>query len=224
MLKYISSAGLVKGERKYKDPFEFRLTFTPWGASNDLPPVKNDDALWGRVRLFELTHVFGPNQAKMLELETVESLQNLFIWIYGGREAYWNGGINKIPKPLQDAVGTWRDKTDWVGRFAEECLEKVEMQPGWSQADFDAECSTLKEMYEVNRWWREGQGISKFKHPLMPNFKEKLEKRGICQSAPDQRRRKIKSDRNSSKEHFMVDWRVKPEVMQEYLYGQGCQR
>jgi hypothetical protein len=153
----------------------------------------------------------------MLELETVEQLQNFFLWIYQGRESYWSGRINKIPQELQESLGIWKDRTDWVGRFIEECMEPVQMQEGWTQSDFDHACSTLKDTYNVNRWWREGQGISRYKHQLLINFKEKLEKKGIKQSTPDQRRRKVKGDPNSSKEHFLVGWRVKPEILGEYL-------
>lgn len=128
ILKQVCSTDPVRGEKKYKDPFDYEPTHTVVLYTNHLPKVRaSDEGTWRRLIVIPFNAVIeGTADVKNYSDFLAEHAGGYVLaWIIEGAKMAIEADYH-IPKPkvVEDAVAEYREMNDWLGHFLEECCEK----------------------------------------------------------------------------------------------------
>lgn len=138
ILKQLCSTDQIRGEKKFKDPFDFTPSHTVVLYTNHLPKVgASDDGTWRRL-------IVIPFHAK---IEGSSDIKNYADYLYehaGSAVMSWIiDGAKKViaheykikpPKVVADAIAEYRGMNDWLSQFMEDCCE---VQDGLEQKSGD---------------------------------------------------------------------------------------
>ena len=138
ILKQLCSTDQIRGEKKFKDPFDFTPSHTVVLYTNHLPKVgASDDGTWRRL-------IVIPFHAK---IEGSSDIKNYADYLYehaGSAVMSWIiDGAKKViaheykikpPKVVTDAIAEYRGMNDWLSQFMEDCCE---VQDGLEQKSGD---------------------------------------------------------------------------------------
>lgn len=127
VVKQLCSTDQIKGEKKYKDPFDFTPSHMLVLYTNHLPKVgAMDRGIWRRLIVipFNAT-ITGKNDIKNFSKHLQENAGGYILkWIIEGAKKAIDEGYNpKTPKVVEDAIGRYKSDSDWLGYFIEECCE-----------------------------------------------------------------------------------------------------
>lgn len=134
ILKQLCSTDQIRGEKKFKDPFDFTPSHTVVLYTNHLPKVgASDDGTWRRL-------IVIPFHAK---IEGSLDIKNYSDYLYehaGSAVMSWIiEGAQKViaheykikpPKVVADAISEYRGMNDWLSQFLEDCCE---VQDGYEE-------------------------------------------------------------------------------------------
>ena len=151
----------------HENSFDFRPQFKLYINTNHLPFI-NDMTVFSSNRLFIIPfdrHFNPEEQDKTLKLEFAkpEAQSAILNWLVEGYEMLCKEGL-KPPKPVVDATEAYRQESDKVQMFIDECLEP---KP-------DGELRT-KIVYAIYREWCIGNGLIA---ESVRNFNTSLQKYG----------------------------------------------
>lgn len=125
ILKQLCSTDQIRGEKKFKDPFDFTPSHTAVLYTNHLPKVSaSDDGTWRRL-------IVIPFHAK---IEGSSDIKNYADYLYnnaGPAVMSWIiEGARKVierefkidpPKVVANAIAEYRGMNDWLTHFLEDC-------------------------------------------------------------------------------------------------------
>jgi len=121
-VKDLTGADRIVARPLYRDPIEFEPTHKLWIYGNHKPTIRGtDEGIWRRIRLIPFT-VTIPNDEKDAHL--VEKLQaecdGILAWAVAGCLAWQREGLG-IPTAVAEATEAYRNESDRLGAFLEEC-------------------------------------------------------------------------------------------------------
>nr|DAX39015.1 MAG TPA: dsDNA helicase [Caudoviricetes sp.] len=126
-VKQLCSTDPIKGEKKYKEPFDFTPSHTLVLYTNHLPKVgAMDRGIWRRLIVIPFNAVISgagdiKNYAGHLQKHAG---QYALRWIIeGAQKAIAENYHLKRPKCVEDAINRYRSDSDWLAHFLEECCE-----------------------------------------------------------------------------------------------------
>lgn len=122
LLKWLTSTDLLKARYMRRDFFTFVPTHTFWLAVNRRPVIRGTDkAIWDRIRLvpFVVT-IPEKEQDRELEFKLREESSGILRWIVEGCVAWQHEGL-VAPEAVIEAGKDYREESDTLGRFLEEC-------------------------------------------------------------------------------------------------------
>ena len=147
ILKQLCSTDLIRGEKKFKDPFDFTPSHTAVLYTNHLPKVSaSDDGTWRRL-------IVIPFHAK---IEGSSDIKNYADYLYnnaGPAVMSWIiEGARKVierefkidpPKVVANAIAVYRGMNDWLTHFLEDCCvtgDGLEQKSGDLYQEYRAYC------------------------------------------------------------------------------------
>ena len=126
-VKQLCSTDPIKGEKKYKDPFDFVPSHTLVLYTNHLPKVgAMDRGIWRRLIVIPFNATISgasdiKNYAGYLQQNAG---QYVLKWIIeGAKKAISENYRMKRPKCVEDAISKYRSDSDWLAHFLEECCK-----------------------------------------------------------------------------------------------------
>mgnify|MGYP000881013270 CR=1 FL=1 len=126
-VKQLCSTDPIKGEKKYKDPFDFVPSHTLVLYTNHLPKVgAMDRGIWRRLIVIPFNATISgasdiKNYAGYLQQNAG---QYVLKWIIeGAKKAIAENYHLKRPKCVEDAISKYRSDSDWLAHFLEECCK-----------------------------------------------------------------------------------------------------
>ena len=147
ILKQLCSTDQIRGEKKFKDPFDFTPSHTAVLYTNHLPKVSaSDDGTWRRL-------IVIPFHAK---IEGSSDIKNYADYLYnnaGPAVMSWIiEGARKVierefkidpPKVVANAIAEYRGMNDWLTHFLEDCCvtdDGLEQKSGALYQEYRAYC------------------------------------------------------------------------------------
>ena len=102
--------------------FTIKPMFTLWITGNHKPVIRGtDDAIWRRVRLVPFTVTIPIEQRdRQLMSKLRAEMPGILNWAVAGLKRYLDQGL-EAPESVSKAVTEYRDDSDVLGRFLEEC-------------------------------------------------------------------------------------------------------
>ena len=127
ILKQLCSTDQVRGEKKFKDPFDFTPSHTVVLYTNYLPKVgASDDGTWRRLIVIPFhAKIEGSSDVKNYADYLYEhAAPSIMAWIIEGARKVIAGN-HKLKKPavVEKAIEQYRGMNDWMGIFLEECCD-----------------------------------------------------------------------------------------------------
>jgi P4 family phage/plasmid primase-like protien len=127
IIKQICSTDVVKGEKKYKDPFDFIPTHSIILFTNHLPKVSAmDDGIWRRLVVIPFNAKFeGKSDKKNYTNYLMEKAGGAILkWLIEGAKKAYDADFNTdTPAEVQAAIDKYRSDSDWFSHFVDECCE-----------------------------------------------------------------------------------------------------
>lgn len=127
IVKQLCSTDPIKGEKKYKDPFDFIPTHSLILYTNHLPKVgAMDEGIWRRLVVIPFNARFeGKSDIKNYTDHLLKHSGGYILkWlIEGAKKAYDRDFKIKTPPEVRAAIDKYRQDNDWFSHFLEECCE-----------------------------------------------------------------------------------------------------
>lgn len=127
-LKTLCSTDKIQAEKKYKAPFSFTPSHTVILYTNHLPKIgTSDSGTWSRIIVVPFLANF-----RGMKGEVKNYAEYLFdhcggavlTWIIeGARRFIANGYDIALPECVKQAIEEYRENSDWLSQFLEECCE-----------------------------------------------------------------------------------------------------
>jgi putative DNA primase/helicase len=124
LLKRLSGGGdKITASYKYRDEFEFVPTHKLWLATNHAPQLAaEDDALWRRIaRVPFNVRIPLEQQDERLQEKLKAEGPGILNWLFDGWKTYLDGGL-KLPAEVQEETDRYRDASDVVKDFLQDCV------------------------------------------------------------------------------------------------------
>lgn len=193
VFKELSGTQRIRGERKGVDEEEFEMRATVVIATNHLPQVTDtDNAIWRRLNMVEMPYRFtsspesdndiladpflSPESIACLSHED-EMLQAALHVLVEHAKRYIERGwqLPPLPERVEQANKRWREESDRIMMWAEECLEKCESNKFTLRDDlYDSYCAYVTSMgwrplarnawkqdIEAHPWFKESELVVK---------------------------------------------------------------
>lgn len=124
-LKAIVSGDEIDAERKYKPPYSFKPFVRLIGATNHLPRLLDlSDGFFRRAVVLKFNRRFTEaQQDKALPEKLAGELNGILAWSVAGLQRLRERGSFVIPSSSVAALDVYREESDPVKMFADECLE-----------------------------------------------------------------------------------------------------
>jgi putative DNA primase/helicase len=166
LVKSLTGQDTIAARFLYSEAFEFTPTFKLWLAANHKPVIRGTDhAIWRRVRLIPFT-VTIPDDKKdeTLKDKLLVELPGILRWAVDGCQQWLENGLNP-PDVVTVATKAYREESDILGSFLEECCE----------IGGGLEVSAT-ELYTAYRRWAHDNGQFELSHTA---FGRQIEERGF---------------------------------------------
>ena len=128
MVKQLCSTDRIKGEKKFKDEFDFTPSHTLVLYTNHLPKVAaGDDGFWRRVRVIPFLNKFeGKNDTKNFSEVLYEKCKGYILnWVIQGAKIVYDNKFHiDVPKVVLEACNQYKNDNDWLQQFINECCTK----------------------------------------------------------------------------------------------------
>ena len=127
IVKQLCSTDQIKGEKKYKDPFDFVPSHTLVLYTNHLPRIgAMDHGIWRRLIVIPFNATITGNKDIKNYAGYLQKNAGQYIlkWIIKGAEKAIKDNYHfDRPKCVKDAIDKYRSDNDWLTHFLEECCE-----------------------------------------------------------------------------------------------------
>lgn len=126
-IKQLCSTDKIKGEKKYKSPFDFVPSHTLVLYTNHLPKVgAMDRGIWRRLIVIPFNAIISGDSDIKNYATYLQKYAGQYVlkWIIeGARKAIKENYHFKRPKCVEDAINKYRSDNDWLTHFLDECCE-----------------------------------------------------------------------------------------------------
>lgn len=124
-VKKLCSTDQVKGEKKYKDPFDYTPSHTLVLYTNHLPKVGAiDNGTWRRLIVIPFDAKIKGTIKNYGDYLYENAGGAILKWIIEGAKKVIADDYNLVlPKKVKDAIDSYKENNDWFGGFLEECCE-----------------------------------------------------------------------------------------------------
>jgi P4 family phage/plasmid primase-like protien len=126
-VKKICSTDKIKGEKKYKDPFDFEPSHTVILFTNHLPRIgSTDTGTWRRLIVIPFNAVIeGKNDVKNYADYLLRHAGCAVLsWVIAGAQQYIKAGYRiEPPECVKRAIQQYRDANDWLSNYLSERCE-----------------------------------------------------------------------------------------------------
>jgi putative DNA primase/helicase len=127
LLKRITGGDPITSRTLYQRGVTWQPQCTLFVATNFLPRISgDDDALWRRAKVIEMTQQFGvpgrPENKHLAEEIYVQEASGILNWLLDGLRAYRERGLEE-PEGVRGAAETYRAEADPVAAFLAESVE-----------------------------------------------------------------------------------------------------
>lgn len=157
ILKQLCSTDQIRGEKKFKDPFDFTPSHTAVLYTNHLPKVSaSDDGTWRRL-------IVIPFHAKIEGSSDIKNYADYLFNNAGPAVMSWIiEGAKKVierefkiepPKVVANAIAEYRGMNDWLSHFLEDCCvtgDGLEQKSGDLYQEYRAYCLRTGEYVRNN--------------------------------------------------------------------------
>ena len=147
ILKQLCSTDQIRGEKKFKDPFDFTPSHTVVLYTNHLPKVgASDDGTWRRLIVIPFhAKIEGSSDIKNYADYLYEHAGSAVMgWIIeGAKKVIEHEYKIKPPKVVADAIAEYRGMNDWLSQFMEDCCDikdGLEQKSGDLYQEYRAYC------------------------------------------------------------------------------------
>jgi putative DNA primase/helicase len=170
LIKGMCGGDKIRARFMRQNSFEFQPRLKLWMATNHRPTIKDDSfAMWERVRLIPFEREFSalekdPQLASKLRKEA----PGIMAWaIEAAKEA---DREPPIPARVRAATECYREESDMLGDFLEECTTE------WTSSALPK-----KDLYDVYRRWTNGrcESFRKFNDRLKDRLESTRDKNGM---------------------------------------------
>jgi putative DNA primase/helicase len=119
---WITGGDRVRARRYYENSSEFDPTHKVWLATNHKPVIPaNDPAMSSRLKMVPFAAVsFEDREDKTLKQSLHAELPGILVWAVEGCLQWQHEGLG-IPESVLRATSQYRQESDQVARFVEEC-------------------------------------------------------------------------------------------------------
>ncbi len=125
IVKQLTSTDKIFAEKKYKSPFSFTPSHTLVLYTNHLPKVgANDPGTWRRLIVVPFNaKIEGSGDRKNYADYLYHHAGGAILaWIVEGAKAVIDAGFHiEQPECVKVATGAYRESSDWLGNFIDEC-------------------------------------------------------------------------------------------------------
>ena len=157
ILKQLCSTDQIRGEKKFKDPFDFTPSHTVVLYTNHLPKVgASDEGTWRRLIVIPFhAKIEGSSDIKNYSDYLYEhAAPAIMSWIIEGAKRVIAHDHKPVkPKVVLDAIAAYRGMNDWMGIFLDECCDAgdgFECKSGELYEEFRAYCLRTGEYARTN--------------------------------------------------------------------------
>lgn len=156
-LKRLCSTDVMRGEKKYQDPFDFIPSHTVVLYTNHLPKVGAcDEGTWRRLIVIPfLANIKANSDIKNYSEYLYENAAPAIMsWIIeGAKKVVAHGYKTTKPKVVTEAIAAYRNMNDWMSHFLDECCETgdgLENKSGELYEEYRAYCLRTGEYTRSN--------------------------------------------------------------------------
>ena len=157
ILKQLCSTDEIRGEKKFKDPFDFVPSHTAVIYTNHLPRVTaSDDGTWRRLIVIPFhARIEGSSDIKNYSDYLFNNAgPSIMSWIIEGAQKVIAREYKiEPPKVVADAIAAYRGMNDWLSHFLEECCiigDGLEQKSGELYQEYRAYCLRTGEFARNN--------------------------------------------------------------------------
>lgn len=157
ILKQLCSTDQIRGEKKFKDPFDFTPSHTVVLYTNHLPKVgASDEGTWRRLIVIPFhAKIEGKSDIKNYSDYLYEhAAPAIMSWIIEGAKRVIVHDHKPVkPKVVVEAIAAYRGMNDWMGIFLEECCDAgdgLECKSGELYEEFRSYCLRTGEYARTN--------------------------------------------------------------------------
>lgn len=126
LVKRLTGGDTAKSRGLWQENAKWRVQFTLWLATNNLPKLNSDDnAIWRRVKPILFGHVAEEKGEEILRLADkvfAQEASGVFNWLLAGVEAYRLRGLADLDQ-IKQAVTDYRKEVDVVEQFMASATE-----------------------------------------------------------------------------------------------------
>ena len=152
IVKQLCSTDQIKGEKKYKDPFDFKPSHTLVLYTNHLPRVGGmDTGIWRRLIVIPFqAKIKGNGDKKNYSTHLLKHAGPYILkWIIEGAQKAIRCDFRfTLPVCVEEAIRNYKRDNDWLGHFMEECCElgdSLEERSGEVYQAYRAYCARVGE-------------------------------------------------------------------------------
>jgi putative DNA primase/helicase len=125
LIKQVTGEKRVNACFKYKEPFEYDVTFKVFLATNHLPNITGQDkGIWRRLRVIPFRYAVPDDQRepRLIEDKFAPELSGILNWALEGCRQ-WIEHSEQIPRAVAEATGQYREDMDPFGQFLKDCFD-----------------------------------------------------------------------------------------------------
>lgn len=127
LVKDLTGNDFVSARNPHEKPFQYKPTHKLCLVGNHKPNIPGlDRGIWRRIRLFPFLHSFpeGVRQMEDVLEEFREESSGILNWMIDGYRLLQEEGL-EMPEAVKNATEAYRQESDSIGVFLEECTEAV---------------------------------------------------------------------------------------------------
>lgn len=157
-VKSVTGSDMITCRFLYAEYFSYYPTYKIWLAMNHLPQIRGtDNGIWRRILLIPFSQSFIGREDKTLEETLHGELDGILQWAMEGLRQWHQRGLDP-PQIVQQAVASYRNDSDQVGRWMEErCLQapNIFLASGKGYDDYKKWCEgSGEDPMSQNKWSR----------------------------------------------------------------------
>jgi len=124
-IKSMTGGEPISARFLYSKPFEYVPEFKIWLSTNYKPNISGtDQGIWSRIKLIPFNAYFGPDKMdKNLDEKLMTEAEGILVWLAKGAQQWYNEGLG-MPAVMREVLDEYREKSDLVGAFINECCER----------------------------------------------------------------------------------------------------
>jgi putative DNA primase/helicase len=151
LIKQLTGGDTLQAKKLYMDPFTYKPVFKIWLRANNRPTVRGTgEAFWRRVKLIPFVHPIPLEKRRPrheIDALLTSEAGGILAWAVRGFQTWYKTGLQD-PEEVRVAAAEYRNASDIVNQFFEECLLENEKASVSRQT-----------LYYAFREWSRDQGL-----------------------------------------------------------------